>query len=149
MAGIGEWNVLTDDQLKAAFDEARGNGKDFLVKISYTSTNGLRIEDPSLWMRMPIFMMETNEATGGVRIDNFLEDLRAIYNKYGSMNVERVYRLDCSFEEAVSDTKNPLPLSFAKVERQFALEAAQAEWEGLPWYKKLYTARPVVEAEPS
>lgn len=141
MAGIGEWNCLGASEIKAAFNRARQDGKDFLVRVRYTSQGGLWAP-AGIAARHAIEMIDFHEVAIGVGKKTCAEDLREIYKKYGSLDIVSVYRLDQDFDDAVKGNASLLPVNVTALAREVSLEEKQAAYDDGPWYKKLFSFLP-------
>lgn len=140
MAGIGEFYTLSDSELKTAFDKAKAEGHDYLVKISYTS-DGIPMGMPGMGFLLD--MIDFHEAAYGVGKNGITDDLVRIYEKTGSLNVQAVYELTSDFKDAAQGAESALPkeeLDAAKKvieDRQY-----QAALEARPFWKKLFGMEP-------
>ncbi len=135
MAGMGEWNSLSKEALKTAFDNAKAEGAYFLVHFSYTS------EGASMGMAgVPTLleMIDINEAARGIGLDDAEWDLKALFNEYGNIKIEWVYLLKGPFEKAVRGSENLLPQgAMDNVRSELAREAHEAKMAARPLWKKL------------
>lgn len=140
MAGIGEWNVLSAAEIRDAFDKAKGEGKDYLVKVSYTSQGR-----PMGMAGIPVLldMIDFHEAAYGVGAASAVDDLRAIYRACGTLNIQEVYELRGAFDQAAKGNEGLLPQAALETVRgQIAQERHDAAMAARPWWKKLFGMEP-------
>lgn len=116
MAAVGKRHILRQEDIRAAFDKAQDEGKDYLVKVGYKS-KGI----PMCRTGAPLDVINYNQAAYGVGKLSVAEDLRKIYRECGSLNIIAVYDLSGPFEQAVQGSENLLP--------QGVLETVRAEME--------------------
>lgn len=140
MAGIGEFYTLSDSELKTAFDNAKAEGHDYLVKISYTS-DGIPMGMPGAGFLLD--MIDFHEGAYGVGKNGVKDDLLSVYEKTGNLNIDAVYDLTADFEAATQGPPSILDreeLDAAKKvieDRQY-----QAALEARPLWKKLFGMEP-------
>lgn len=140
MAGIGEWIVLSSDELKAAFEKAAAEGKDYLVQIEHTSQGrpfGLR-GVPMLLETIDIIQ----EAHGIARVEQG-EQLKAIFDDVGPYGIMAVYDLRKPFEQARGGKDLLDPAATEALDQANERFRAWDAYQQLPWYKKIFVSAPV------
>lgn len=136
---LTKWTPLREYELKAAFDKARQDGKDFLM-VAVHSTPQILTGDGA-----PLRLIQIHETPVGIGKDTMTEDLRAFTKAHGAyFNPGAVYPIGPSFEEARKGWSDLLPLDVFHVREELILEEAQAKikaeqaaWNARPWYGKL------------
>lgn len=129
---LTKWTPLKEYELKAAFDKARQDGKDFLM-VAVHSTPQILTGDGA-----PLHFIQIHETPVGIGKDTMTEDIRAFTETHGTyFNPGAVYAIGPSFENARKGWQDLLPLDVFQVREQLILEEAQAAWNARPWYGKL------------
>lgn len=128
MSGIGEMNLLNEGQIKSAFDEAKADGKDFLVKIRCASSGEAMTRS-----NCPVILdlIDFTEKTHGVGKATATEDLRKIYESDSFSHIASVYDLSLPFSHAAGGPEL-LP--------QDALQtvlSGRATVSATPWWKTI------------
>lgn len=137
-----EFETVSPEKLKERFDEARKQGKDFLVKVSYVL--------PSMPIVVPgapiaINTVRVMEDTYGISKDTLADDLVDIYKGRNELNILSVYDLSESFNLNARGGTDMLPetgykealaqIAQLKEEREAALKAR-------PLWKKILGLEP-------
>lgn len=141
MAGVGEFYTLSQSELCEAFEAAKANGQDYLVKISYGVDGGLT--------GMPGFgfvldLIDFHQAALPVRTDTVREDFRAFLDQYGGGSVLSVYDLSREFDTALvsEDTLDKTVGVFEDVRKQYNADMYQQSMDARPLWRKVLGLQP-------
>ncbi len=137
MAGLGEMNFLSDSELSEKFSNAAIAGKDYLVKVSYTS-DGVPMGMQGTTILLD--MIDINEDAFGVDESSLKDELVDIHSKVGRYRIEAVYDLRQPFSQSAAGDETMLPASEVKAAKaEMERNEKIAEWNQKSWVGKLFS----------
>lgn len=131
MAGLGEFYSVSDQQLKAAFDSARNEGAEFLLKTGYSSSGGpFGIKGSGHFIELIDFHEDTFSTTRAT----MASDIRGYLEQHKDAQLKSVYTTEATFDKAELNGA-----VFESIERRFIAIRDNVAAED---YQKRMAARP-------
>lgn len=96
---------LDEDDIKDAFNKAKDQGKDYLLKVSYV-LSGLPLAAP---VPVAVGISRVIEQTYAFNAETLEDDLLALYKHNGSLHIHGVYDLSGDFNASAKGTTDILP----------------------------------------